>query len=55
MVEAGAEVAAGDGIMVVEAMKMQNEIKAPKAGTVIALNIQPGATVNGGDVLAVIE
>ena len=55
MVEAGAEVAAGDGIIVVEAMKMQNEIKAPKAGTVIALNIQPGATVNGGDVLAVIE
>ena len=55
MVEAGAEVAAGDGIIVVEAMKMQNEIKAPKAGRVIALNIQPGATVNGGDVLAVIE
>jgi len=55
MVEAGAEVAAGDGIIVVEAMKMQNEIKAPKAGTVIALNIQTGATVNGGDVLAIIE
>ncbi len=55
MVAAGAEVAAGDGIIVVEAMKMQNEIKAPKAGTVTALNIQPGATVNGGDVLAVIE
>ena len=55
MVEAGAKVKAGDGIIVVEAMKMQNEIKAPKAGTVIALNIQTGATVNGGDVLAVIE
>ena len=55
MVEAGAIVAAGDGIMVVEAMKMQNEIKAPKAGTVITLNTQTGATVNGGDVLAVIE
>ena len=55
MVEAGATVAAGDGIIVVEAMKMQNEIKAPKAGTVITLNIQTGATVNGGDVLAVIE
>ena len=55
MVEAGATVAAGDGIIVVEAMKMQNEIKAPKAGTVTTLNIQTGATVNGGDVLAVIE
>lgn len=55
MVQAGATVAAGDGIMVVEAMKMQNEIKAPKAGTVITLNTQTGATVNGGDVLAVIE
>jgi biotin carboxyl carrier protein len=55
MVEAGAKVAAGDGIIVVEAMKMQNEIKAPKAGTVIALNIQTGVTVNGGDVLAIIE
>ena len=55
MVEAGAKLAAGDGIMVVEAMKMQNEIKAPKAGTVITLNTQTGATVNGGDVLAVIE
>jgi biotin carboxyl carrier protein len=55
MVEAGGRVAAGDGIIVVEAMKMQNEIKAPKAGTVIALNIQTGVTVNGGDVLAIIE
>jgi hypothetical protein len=45
----------GDGIIVVEAMKMQNEMKSPKAGTVIALNTQAGATVNGGDVLAVIE
>jgi biotin carboxyl carrier protein len=55
MVEAGATVAAGDGIIVVEAMKMQNEIKAPRAGTVTTLNIRTGATVNGGDVLAVIE
>ncbi len=55
MVEVGARVEVGDGIIVVEAMKMQNEMKSPKAGTVIALNIQTGATVNGGDVLAVIE
>ena len=55
LVEVGSEVAAGDGILVVEAMKMQNEMKSPKAGKVVALNIQTGATVNGGDVLAVIE
>ena len=55
LVEVGAKVEAGDGIVVVEAMKMQNEMKSPKAGTVIALNTQTGATVNGGDVLAVIE
>jgi biotin carboxyl carrier protein len=55
LLEAGAQVAAGDGVVVVEAMKMQNEMKSPKAGTVSALNAQVGATVNAGDVLAVIE
>ena len=51
----GSQVEVGAGIIVVEAMKMQNEMKSPKAGTVIALNVSVGATVNGGDVLAVIE
>lgn len=55
LVAAGSQVEAGDGILVVEAMKMQNEMKSPKAGTVIALNVQTGVTVNGGDVLAIIE
>lgn len=55
LVEAGASVEAGAGIVVVEAMKMQNELKTPKAGTVTSLHAQVGATVNGGDVLAVIE
>ena len=55
MVEQGAHVEAGAGVIVVEAMKMQNEIKAPKAGVVVTLNATVGATVNGGDVLAVIE
>ena len=54
-VEAGAEVEAGDSILVVEAMKMQNEVKAPKSGTVTVLNAKAGATVNAGEVLAVIE
>ena len=53
--ERGAHVEAGDGIIVVEAMKMQNEMKSPMAGTVAAINFQTGATVNAGDVLAVIE
>jgi biotin carboxyl carrier protein len=55
MVEAGAEVEAGDGIVVVEAMKMQNEMKSPRAGKVLTVNVEVGTTVNGGDVLAVIE
>ncbi|MDQ6652802.1 MAG: hypothetical protein M3Y84_08655 [Acidobacteriota bacterium] len=55
LVKPGAQVEAGAGIVVVEAMKMQNEMKAPKAGVVVSLNAQVGATVNAGDVLAVIE
>jgi len=55
LLEAGANVAAGDGVIVVEAMKMQNEMKAPKAGIVISINAKEGATVNAGDLLAVIE
>lgn len=55
LVEAGAQVQAGDGIVVVEAMKMQNEMKSPRAGTVAGLIVEVGATVNGGDVLAIIE
>ncbi len=55
MVEAGANVAAGDGLIVVEAMKMQNELKAPKAGIVASINAETGATVGAGDVLMTIE
>lgn len=55
LVEVGSQVEAGAGIVVVEAMKMQNEMKAPKSGVVVSLNATVGATVNAGDVLAVIE
>lgn len=55
MVEAGQQVEAGHGVVVVEAMKMQNEMKSPKQGKVITVNVTVGATVNGGDLLAVIE
>lgn len=54
-VEAGAEVEKGAGVVVVEAMKMQNEMKAPRAGVVVSINVKPGDTVNAGDVLAVID
>jgi biotin carboxyl carrier protein len=53
--EAGATVEKGGGVVVVEAMKMQNEMKSPRAGVVVSLNVKAGDTVNAGDVLAVIE
>jgi biotin carboxyl carrier protein len=49
------EVEAGQGIVVVEAMKMQNEIKSPKKGVVRKMVAAEGAAVNAGDVLAVVE
>lgn len=55
LVEKGASVEKGDGVLVVEAMKMQNELRSPKAGTVKSINVEEGSTVAGGDVLAVIE
>jgi biotin carboxyl carrier protein len=55
LVEPGTQVEAGAGVVVVEAMKMQNEMKAPKGGVVISINAEEGATVSAGDVLAVIE
>jgi len=51
----GDTVEAHQGIVVIEAMKMQNELKSPKAGKVVQLRAEPGATVAAGDVLAVIE
>ncbi|MEP6636302.1 MAG: biotin/lipoyl-containing protein [Acidobacteriota bacterium] len=55
LVEVGTQIDIGAGVVVVEAMKMQNEMKSPKAGVVVSLNAEIGATVNAGDVLAVIE
>lgn len=54
-VEVGAQVAIGDPIVVLEAMKMENQITAEKAGTVAKVNVAAGDTVGAGDVLAVIE
>jgi biotin carboxyl carrier protein len=55
LVEEKAMVEAGQGIVVVEAMKMQNEIKSPKKGVVQKLNAAVGASVNAGEVLAIVE
>ena len=55
MVQEKDEVTAGQAILVMEAMKMQNEIKSPKAGRVQKLLTSEGSTVNAGDTLAVIE
>ncbi|MFQ6019346.1 MAG: biotin/lipoyl-containing protein [Dehalococcoidia bacterium] len=55
LVQAGEAVQAGDGVTVLEAMKMENELKAPVAGTVKEIRVTEGAVVNSGDVVAVIE
>jgi biotin carboxyl carrier protein len=55
LVAVGDEVVAGQGIVVVEAMKMQNEMKAAKAGRVTAIEVKENDSVTAGAVLAVIE
>jgi biotin carboxyl carrier protein len=55
LVETGQEVEAGQGLVVVEAMKMQNEMKSPRAGRVVEVRSAAGATVSAGDILVVIE
>jgi biotin carboxyl carrier protein len=51
----GDHVVAGDGLVVVEAMKMQNEIKSPKTGVLMKILANPGMNVNAGDVLAIVQ
>ena len=55
LVAAGDTVAARQGVVVVEAMKMENELRAPKAGRVKDVAVEPGASVEAGRVLLVIE
>ena len=55
LVEAGREVAAGDVVLVLEAMKMQHTVTAPHDGTVTEINVEPGAQVASGEVLAVVD
>jgi biotin carboxyl carrier protein len=55
LVKVGDQVEAGQGVLIVEAMKMENELKAPKAGKVIEVKVAAGQTVERGDLLLVIE
>lgn len=51
----GENIQAGQGIVVVEAMKMQNEIKCPRSGRLQKVMVREGANVNPGEVLAIVE
>jgi biotin carboxyl carrier protein len=51
----GDEVTLGQGVVVVEAMKMQNEVKSPKSGRVVEIRVAEGATVTANQLLAVVE
>ena len=55
LVEVGQEVEAGATVCVLEAMKMENNITADKAGTVKEIKVAPGDSVGSGDVVVVIE
>jgi acetyl-CoA/propionyl-CoA carboxylase biotin carboxyl carrier protein len=55
LVEVGAAVDAGQAVVVLEAMKMENQILAEKSGTVKEIKVAPGDTVGAGDIVVVIE
>ncbi|WP_313900633.1 biotin/lipoyl-containing protein [Edaphobacter flagellatus] len=55
LVEVGDEVAEHQGVIVIEAMKMQNELKSPKAGRVAKIAVEVEGTVGAGEALIVIE
>ncbi|HUX65928.1 MAG TPA: biotin/lipoyl-containing protein [Terriglobales bacterium] len=55
LAELGATVEAGQGLLVLEAMKMQNEVRSPKSGTLVSLAVAAGAAVATGQLLAEVE
>jgi propionyl-CoA carboxylase alpha chain len=55
LVEQGQQVAAGDPVLVLEAMKMQHTVSAPTDGVVTQLGVAPGQQVAAGEVMAVVE
>jgi len=54
-VSVGQAVVPGDGLVILEAMKMENEFKASVTGTVKEIRVEAGQAVNPGDVLVVVE
>ena len=54
-VRVGQAVVPGDGLVILEAMKMENEFKASVTGTVKEIRVEAGQAVNPGDVLVVVE
>ena len=55
LVAAGDEVAARQGVVIVEAMKMENELRSPRAGRVKEVSVTPGTSVEAGRVLLIVE
>ena len=55
LVSEGDEIEAGQGLVVVEAMKMENEFSSPKAGRVVQLPVEEGKAVEAGQLLAAVE
>lgn len=54
-VETGQKVKAGDEVVILEAMKMENPIVAPKDGTILEIKVSKGSTVNTGDTLVILS
>lgn len=55
LVEVGATVTQGQGLLVIEAMKMENEVGSPRAGTIQEIRVKPGQAVEAGELLAVVD
>ncbi len=51
----GSKILAGEGLVVIEALKTQNEVRSPRDGTVSAILVREGSNVNAGEVLAIVE
>jgi biotin carboxyl carrier protein len=55
LVEEGTAVEMNQGLLVIEAMKMQNEIKSPKQGIIRKVGVKDAGAVNAGDLLLIVE
>lgn len=55
LVEEGQEIVEGQGLIILEAMKMENEVAAPRDGTITNFFVQPGQTLESGEKIAIIE